>query len=143
MSLKKKLASGVLAAGLVVPASFAVASADNGPSTSTAPTTTQPAAASGNVAKGPAKREALVAEVAAKAGISTETLQNAINEVRLEHLTARLQKAVTRGRITQAQADALIAKAKAGNWPGKALREGRNSGNGNGLGLGKGRLRNK
>lgn len=138
MSLKKKLASGVLAAGLIVPATYAVASADSGPSTSAAPTTTQPTTASGNAAKGHPRRDALVAEIAAKAGISTETLQNAINEVRLGHLTTRLQKAVAKGRITQAQADELIAKAKAGNWPGKALHE-----RGNGLGLGTGRLRNK
>ena len=140
MSLKKQLASGVLAAGLIVPATFAVASADNGPSTSTAPTTAQPADPTTRAATGQANRQALVAEVAAKAGISTETLQNAINAVRLEHLTTRLQKAVTNGRITQAQADEIIAKAKAGEWPGKALREARN---GKGLGLGKGRLHTK
>ena len=128
MSLKKKLASGALAAGLLVPATFAVASAQSSDPSTTAPSTSQPvapAAGAPSAADRQARRESLVAEVAAKAGISTEKLQTAINEVRLEHLTTRLNKAVSNGRITQAQADEIIAKAKNGEWPGR-----------NGLGLG-------
>lgn len=120
MSLKKKLASGALAAGLLVPTTFAVASAQSSDPITTAPAATQPVAPGApSKADRQARRDSLVAEVAAKAGISTEKLQTAINEVRLEHLTTRLNKAVSNGRITQTKADEIIANAKNGEWPGR------------------------
>ena len=111
-SLAASFAAGALAVGLAVPAAVSIAGAESGPS---APTTT----AVGQAPTAGAGQHQLVAEVAAEAGISTEKLQSAIDAVRLKHLTTRLDRAVTNGRITQAQADTIITNAKNGQWPAR------------------------
>ena len=111
-SLAASFAAGALAVGLAVPAAVSIAGAESNPS---APTTT----AVGQAPTAGARQHQLVAEVAAEAGISTEKLQSAIDAVRLKHLTTRLQRAVTNGRITQAQADTIITNAKNGQWPAR------------------------
>ena len=110
--LSTKIAVGFIAAGLAIPTSIAAAGADAQPSTSGSdPSSQQQGTGQG------AQRQLWVAEVAAEAGISTEKLQSAIDAVRLKHLTTRLNRAVSKGRITQAQADEILAKAKTGEWP--------------------------
>ena len=130
--LSTKIAVGFIAAGLAIPASVAAAGADDQPATSgPSPSSQQQGPGQG------ANRHAWVAEVAAEAGISTEKLQSAIDAVRLKHLKTRLDRAVSKGRITQARADEILAKAKTGEWPkrpGRANHDGTGRGQGNAKG---------
>jgi len=122
--LSTKIAVGFIAAGLAIPTSIAAAGADDQPSTpGSAPSSQQQAPGKG------VQRQQWVAEVAAEAGISTEKLQSAIDAVRLKHLTTRLARAVSNGRITQERANEILAKAKTGDWP-KRLGRGNHSGSG-------------
>ncbi len=122
---KRTLAVAVAAAGLALPISgVALAAAQSVDSTTTSSPSAQssgtPPAGNGPTAEQRAARRAQrVGDVAAKLGIPTEQLQGAIDSVRLDRLTERLTARVTAGKITQSQADAIIAKAKAGEWPSR------------------------
>ncbi len=137
--LSTKIAVGFIAAGLAIPTSIAAAGADDQPST----TASQPSSQQPRTGQG-AHRQDWVAEVAAEAGISTEKLQSAIDAVRLKHLAARLDRAVSQGRITRARADEILARAKTGEWPkrpARANRAGAGQHGGTGRGQGEGQPR--
>ncbi|MBN1366461.1 MAG: hypothetical protein JW967_00850 [Dehalococcoidales bacterium] len=98
MSLKKKIILGVVIAlvTLATVGGIVVANTDTG-TTTTAPVTTNP-------------QDTLLEKVAAKLGITVDSLktafQEARSEIRQERLDTWLAQLVTDGKITQEQADA-------------------------------------
>ena len=116
-------AAGVLALGIAVPA---VALAQD-------PTPSPSASASPSVADGEQKRaerrDQLAEALAAELGISKDKVAAALDKVldqmdaqaradRLTQLKERLATAVTEGKLTQAQADAILKAAEEGVLPG-------------------------
>lgn len=120
---KRTLAVAVAAVGLALPISgVALAAAQSVDSTTTSTPSAQssgtpPSDSGATDEQRAARRAQWVGDVAAKLGIPAEQLQGAIDSVRLDRLTERLTARVTAGKMTQAQADAIVAKAKNGEWP--------------------------
>jgi len=123
---KRTLAVAVAAAGLALPISgVALAAAQTvdppASSTSTTMSGTPPSGQDATNEERAARRTEWVNDVAAKLGVSNQQLQSAIDSVRLDHLTARLDQRVAAGKMTQAEADDTIAKATAGDWPARGV----------------------
>ena len=130
-ALTKKIAAAAALGALAIPAAAVVpALADDG-STTTPPTTSVMAPTTGAAAtsSAPARRAkrlaAFEARLAEHLGLSTDTVSHAVDASRVDLLSERLDKAVTRGRITRARADQILAAARAGNFPTRgSLRRG-------------------
>jgi hypothetical protein len=118
-------AAGVLALGIAVPA---VALAQD-PTPSPSATSSASPSTTDREAKRALQRDALAGKLAAELGISKDKVAAALDKVlgqmdeqaKAERLTAlkeRLATAVKEGKLTQAQADAILKAAEEGVLPG-------------------------
>jgi hypothetical protein len=116
-------AAGVLALGIAVPAVALAQDPTPSPSATSSPST------SDRDEKRAQRRDDLAGALATELGISREKVAAALDKVlgqmdeqakaeRLTQLKARLATAVAEGRLTQAQADAVLKAAEEGVLPG-------------------------
>ncbi|HTF07266.1 MAG TPA: hypothetical protein VK659_03750 [Asanoa sp.] len=139
-------AAGVLAIGLSVPA---FAAGNDSPSPSPSTSSSAPADKSSDSAKPDRaqamkdRQEKLAAALAKELGIDQTKVSDALTKVqkdlagdaktqRTDQLKKRLDQAVKDGKLTQAQADAIIAAASKGVLPGGGAWGGGNWGGGGG-----------